>query len=402
MSWLEATKSNNYYFCRNKVKVADTGLDAIRSKKENVVENFSCVPGLQAPKRRIALREVRNELSATVVAVHRDRYELLYEQEMIYARLKTTEFYNQKEVVDFPTVGDEVKIIYQSAGDSLITRVKPRRSVFTRVNVTEGMPDQAVAANFDYVFITTSLNHEFHVSKLERYLTAAWQSGGTPVVILTKVDLCEDAEPYLQAVENMAPGVKVHCISSVTGAGVSELAPYLGKGNTIVLLGSSGVGKSSLSNLLLGESRMLTGEIREADSQGRHTTTYKQCLFLPERIELPDGSVLQGGGRIIDTPGMRVLVPAEAKEGLQSAFWDIEALAESCRFTDCRHQQEPGCAIRRAIEDGRLSERRFRSWFDMQREDAHYKARQSYLKRRMEKRSARAQEKPRKKNYTIS
>lgn len=343
--------------------------------------------------------DCREKITATVMAVHRDRYELRTGEETIYARLKTAEFYNKKEIVDFPTVGDVVGVVFNPTGDSLITEIMPRKSVFMRTNSTPGMPDQAVAANFDYVFITMSLNRDFHVSKLERYLTAAWQSGGTPVIILTKADLCEDREEYLAQLTTVAFGVDVYCVSSVTGEGVAELERYLGKDKTSVLLGSSGVGKSSLTNLLLGKEEMMTGEIREADAQGRHTTTYKQCLFLPEEIMLPDGNKIAGGGRIIDTPGMRKLVVTEGEEGVQTSFEDISELAATCRFSDCKHQKEPGCAIREAIADGRLSERRLKSWFSLQREEYHAKARQNALQRRMEKHTREKKESPRQKRF---
>lgn len=265
--------------------------------------------------------------TATVMAVHRDRYELLATEQTeymtdadavkLYARLKTTEFYNTGTVVEFPTVGDTVDIIYNPLGDSQITAVHPRHSVFLRLNATQGLPDQAVAANFDYVFITMSLNLDFNISKLERYLTVAWQSGGTPVIVLTKLDLCEDCEEYTQQVEEAAPG-----------------------------------------------------GIREGDAQGRHTTTYKQCIYLPEQIILPNGEVLQGGGRIIDTPGMRKLIVAEVDEGLSRSFDDIEELAMQCRFSDCQHNSEPGCAIQAALTDGSLSQKRYKTYLDMQREEA--------------------------------
>lgn len=198
---------------------------------------------------------------ASITAVHRDRYELLFENETLYARLKKAYFYNTKEIVDFPTVGDEVELQYNPAGDSLITKVLPRRTVFLRLNATQGLPDQAVAANFDYVFITMSLNKDFNISKLERYLTVAWQSGGTPVVVLTKADLCEDRDFYINQVNEVAVGVDYYCVSSVTGEGFKEMERFFQEGKTGVLLGSSGVGKSSFVNLIMGKESMLTGGI---------------------------------------------------------------------------------------------------------------------------------------------
>lgn len=322
---------------------------------------------------------------ATVMAVHRERYELFMDSNYFYGRLKTADFYNAKEMVDFPTVGDEVEIIYNESGDSVITKVMPRKSVFMRLNATQGLPDQAVAANFDYVFITMSLNRDFHVSKLERYLTVAWQSSGTPVIVLTKADLCEDREKYLSQLRDIAVGVDVYCVSSVTGEGIAEMARYFTPGKTIVLLGSSGVGKSSFVNLLMGKEEMQTGGIREADAQGRHTTTYKQCMFLPEKIILPAGECLSGGGRIIDTPGMRKLLVGEVEEGMQTSFEDIEKLICACRFSDCKHETEPGCAVKAALADGTLDKRRWKTYRNLQREEAYSKERKQIMMKRIGK-----------------
>lgn len=322
---------------------------------------------------------------ASITAVHRDRYELLFENETLYARLKKACFYNAKEIVDFPTVGDEVELQYNPAGDSLITKVLPRRTVFLRLNATQGLPDQAVAANFDYVFITMSLNKDFNISKLERYLTVAWQSGGTPVVVLTKADLCEDRDFYINQVNEVAVGVDYYCVSSVTGEGFKEMERFFQEGKTGVLLGSSGVGKSSFVNLIMGKESMLTGGIRETDAQGRHTTTYKQCMDIPENIVLPDGTVIKGGGRIIDTPGMRRLVVGEIEEGIGNSFEDVENLIASCRFSNCKHDREPGCAIKVALENGTLDRKRWQTYQDMQQEDEYSRRRKQVMMKRISK-----------------
>lgn len=326
-----------------------------------------------------------NAQTATVMAVHRERYELFAENQTFFGKLKIADFYNTDEMIEFPTVGDEVEILFNELGDSLITKVLPRKSVFMRLNATQGLPDQAVAANFDYVFITMSLNRDFHISKLERYLTVAWQSGGTPVIVLTKADLCEDREQYLEQIYETAPGVEVFCISSFTGEGISEMEHFFAEGKTIVMLGSSGVGKSSFVNTLMGKEEMQTGAIREADAQGRHTTTYKQCMFLPKEITLPCGEVLAGGGRIIDTPGMRKLIVSEVEQGLQSSFEDIEELAACCKFSDCRHKSEPGCAILRALEDGTLSKKRWKNYQNLLREEAYSQERKKIMMKKIGK-----------------
>lgn len=322
---------------------------------------------------------------AIVTAVHRDRYELSMGTEILYGRLKTAAFYNSEEIVLFPTVGDRVKLLRNADGDSTILQVMERKSVFMRLNSTQGLPDQAVAANFDYVFITMSLNKDFHPSKLERYLTVAWQSGGTPVILLTKSDLMDDREQILAQIHALAPGVDVYCVSSYTGEGFLQLEKYFADDRTIVLLGSSGVGKSSFVNVVMGTEQMQTGEIRESDSQGRHTTTFKQMFDIPDQITLPDKSVMRGGGRIIDTPGMRKLVMGEAADGMEHAFEDIEGLAMQCRFSDCRHQTEPGCAVKRALENGTLDKRHWKTYLSLQKEEAYARERQRVLIRKMEK-----------------
>lgn len=329
------------------------------------------------------MKEMEN--TAIVTAVHRDRYELSLGTEMVYGRLKTAAFYNSGEIVMFPTVGDRVEVLRNADGDSTILKVKERKSVFMRLNATQGLPDQAVAANFDYVFITMSLNKDFHPSKLERYLTVAWQSGGTPVILLTKSDLMEDREQVLAQVSTLAPGVDVYCVSSYTGEGFMQLEKYFANGKTIVLLGSSGVGKSSFVNVVMGTKQMQTSDIRESDAQGRHTTTYKQMFQIPDQITLPDKSVIKGGGRIIDTPGMRKLVMGEDADGMELTFEDIEELASQCRFSDCRHQTEPGCAVRRALEDGTLDQRHWKTYLSLQKEEAYARARQQVLARKMER-----------------
>ncbi len=323
--------------------------------------------------------------TAIVTAVHRDRYELSIGSEITYGRLKTAAFYNSEEIAMFPTVGDRVEVLQNADGDSTILKVMERRSVFMRLNATQGLPDQAMAANFDYVFITMSLNKDFHPSKLERYLTVAWQSGGTPVILLTKSDLMEDRGQILAQVSALAPGVDVYCVSSYTGEGFWQLEKYFTEGHTIVLLGSSGVGKSSFVNVVMGAEQMQTAGIRESDAQGRHTTTYKQMFCIPEQILLPDRCVIKGGGRIIDTPGMRKLIMGEGAEGAERTFEDIEELVLQCRFSDCRHQTEPGCAVKRALADQTLDERRWKTYLSLQKEEAYARERQRILTRKMER-----------------
>ncbi len=291
---------------------------------------------------------------ARITAVHRDRFGIAGDFGEGYARLKSAEYYAGNEV--FPTAGDFVTIDYIKNGDSRILSTLPRRTVFNRRDPGPIPREQAVAANFDYVFIMQSLNHNFNPKRLERYLTLAWQSGATPVILLTKADLVEDYWEYLTQVERIAAGVSTHVVSARTGYGLNRLGAYLQPGKTLVFLGSSGVGKSSLVNTLAGREIMAVGGIREEDSRGRHTTTHRQLIRL------------ESGVMIIDTPGMRELAMWETTEGLSDAFADVEKHLGRCRFSDCTHTKEPGCAIRAALEAGELELSRWESYRKLKEE----------------------------------
>jgi len=287
-------------------------------------------------------------IPARVTAVHKERYEIACEHGITHARLKTKEYY--ADTRDFPTTGDFVMVNYIENGDSQILATLPRRTYFSRREPGPIPREQAVAANFDYVFIMQSLNLDFNPRRLERYLTLAWQSGATPVILLTKADLVEDYRDYLSQVDRVAVGVSTHIVSAHTGQGLPRLNSYLQPGKTVVFLGSSGVGKSSLVNALAGEEIMAVNAIREDDSKGRHTTTHRQLIRL------------ESGVMIIDTPGMRELGMWDVSEGLGDAFSDVEAFIGKCRFSDCRHESEPGCAIKAAIAAGELDAARWDSY----------------------------------------
>ena len=293
-------------------------------------------------------------ITARVTAVHRERYQLIGEEGECFGRLKAKEYH--VEQAEFPTAGDYVTVQYIENGDSLILATQPRRTVFTRRAPGPVPGFQAVAANFDYVFILQSLNHDFNPRRLERYLTLAWQSGATPVILLTKADLVEDYWDYLTRIERAAAGVNVHVVSARTGYGLPRLNAYLQPGKTVVFLGSSGVGKSSLVNALAGEELMAVSEIRQDDSKGRHTTTHRQLI------------TLKSGVHVIDTPGMRELGMWQVDEGLSDAFADVEAFLGKCRFSDCSHGTEPGCAIRAAIDSGELDMERWESYRKLKEE----------------------------------
>jgi len=293
-------------------------------------------------------------IPARVTAVHKERYALISEFGEVFGRLKTKEYFVGDE--EFPTTGDFVLINYNAGGDSQIIKTLPRKTFFARKDPAPGGGEQAVAANFDYVFIIQSLNQDFNLRRMERYLTLAWQSGAMPVVVLTKADLLKDYSKYIQMAEMTAVGVPVHAVSAITGEGMESLKKYVISDKTIVLLGSSGVGKSSLVNALAGEEIMATNGIREDDSKGRHTTTYRQLIRL------------NNGAMIIDTPGMRELGMWEVSAGLGDAFADVEQFLGRCRFHDCKHQTEPGCAIKEAIANGKLSRERWESYCKLESE----------------------------------
>ncbi len=302
------------------------------------VPNFDNLPGIPA----------------RITAQHKERYEIVCQHGVTHARLKTKEYYVDTQ--DFPTAGDFVMINYIENGDSQITATLKRKTCFSRREPGPIPRDQAVAANFDYVFIMQSLNLDFNPKRLERYLTLAWQSGATPVILLTKADLVEDYWEYLTRVERVAPGVSTHVVSAHTGQGLPRLNAYLQPGNTVVFLGSSGVGKSSLVNALAGEEIMAVSAIREDDAKGRHTTTHRQLIRL------------KSGVMIIDTPGMRELGMWEAAQGLADAFADVESYLGKCRFSDCAHESEPGCAIKAAIAAGELDIQRWESYRKLKEE----------------------------------
>lgn len=292
---------------------------------------------------------------ARITSVHRERFGIAGDFGEGFARLKAKEYYAGEEI--FPTVGDFVSIDYIDNGDSRILATLPRKTVFTRREPGPIPKEQAVAANFDYVFILQSLNHDFNPRRLERYLTLSWQSGATPVILLTKADLAEDYWEYLTQVERVASGVNTHVVSARTGQGLPRLNAYLQPGKTVVFLGSSGVGKSSLVNALAGKELMAVSEIREDDSKGRHTTTHRQLLMLRDRA------------MVIDTPGMRELGMWDVSEGLGDAFADVERFIGKCRFSDCKHETEPGCAIKRAIDAGELDISRWENYQKLKAED---------------------------------
>lgn len=335
------------------------------------IENYGFTDYFRSQMQSINIKE-DNLVPARVTEVHKEMYIVIYDNIEKRARLKGSTFYNDKYSV-YPAVGDFVIVKPNPYGEDIIYYVLDRKSKFSRYDYHYDK-EQMIAANFDHVFIISSLNNDFNIKRIERYLSIAWESGANPVIVLTKSDLVDNIQEYSLQVDNIAMGVPVFFISSVTGEGIEELKKHLKPGETIVFLGSSGVGKSSLLNALSGENIMKVNHIREDDSKGRHTTTHRQLI------------ILDNGTMIIDTPGMRELALWNIENGLDTTFSEIEELSKLCRFKDCTHNKEPGCAIKKALLSGKLSHDRWNNYVKLQKE-AMFTARKEQLNLRKKEKS---------------
>ncbi|QSF98014.1 ribosome small subunit-dependent GTPase A [Bacillus paralicheniformis] len=330
-----------------------------------------------------ALKDEEGLILGRIALEHKRLYRVWTEEGEWLAEISGRLRFEAESRGDYPAVGDWV---YMRPRDGekkgMITEIVPRFSKFSRKAAGEPAEEQITAANVNTIFLVNALGLDFNVRRIERYLLLAWESGANPVIVLSKADIADRIEEKVRQAESVAFGVPIHVISAHEGNGMDELKAYVKQGETVALLGSSGVGKSTIINFFLNEDRQVVQSVREDDDKGRHTTTHREMFLLPE------------GGLLIDTPGMRALELWESEEGFRQSFSDIDQLAKNCRFSDCMHQTEPGCSVQEALADGRLDAGRFQSYLKLKKE-------LEYLERKTDKRAAQ-QEKKRWKQITKS
>jgi ribosome biogenesis GTPase len=340
------------------------------------LENLGWTPALADHFEPFA----RQGLAAGRVAVvHKDLCGVYTPLGELWAEVSGRMRHEAESRAQLPVTGDWVALRPRPAeGRATIHAVLPRRSAFSRKAAGAATDEHVVAANADSVFLVCGLDRDFNLRRIERALVLAAESGAEPVVVLTKADLCDDPGARMADVRDIAPAVAVHVVSSITGEGLPGLSPYVVPGRTVALVGSSGVGKSTLVNRLLGSEAQPTAEVRAHDGRGRHTTTRRELI------------PLAGGGWLIDTPGLRELQLWADENALPAAFADVDAVAAECRFRDCRHESEPGCAVRDALAGGRLSADRYASFLKLRKELHHLALRQDVWARQAEGRRIRS------------
>ena len=302
-------------------------------------------------------------IPARVASEHRDRYEVWTEQEAYEARL-AGKLRGRLGEIELPRAGDWLALdaIPEPGQTAVVEWVFRRKTVLTRGAAGQEAHGQVLAANVDVVFVVCGLDADYSPNRIERYVARIWASGAQPIVVLNKKDTCPDTDSRLAEIETRCPGVTVLATSAVLAEGLESLRQWIGRGQTGAFVGSSGAGKSTLINALAGEERMATQEVRAVDSRGRHTTTRRQLIRLP------------GGGLLLDTPGLRELqLPDD--EGLRNVFADIQALASGCRYRDCLHGDEPGCAVKAAVTEGTLPAERYEHYRKLEREARAYQLR---------------------------
>ncbi len=334
------------------------------------MQNLSDLGFSQFFKEQFQSEILKDLIPARIAAEHRSRYIVWSDKGVGDAQL-AGKFHQNFNSDQLPKVGDWVALNSHPDPDkaSVIEQIFNRNSVFERGSVDNKSGSQVIAANIDIVFVVVGLDSNFNLNRIERYLSQIWNGGSQPVVVLNKSDICNDAYRKASDVELRCPGVQTILTSATLSAGLDEIRVLIKSGTTSVFVGSSGVGKSTLINSLLGEEKMSTGEVRSFDDRGRHTTTHREMFHFPE------------GGILIDTPGMREL-QLFGSDGIKQSFSDIEELSGQCRFKDCKHESEPGCAVKEAANSGVLKEERLSSYFKLQREVKSFEIRQDEHLRR--------------------
>lgn len=313
------------------------------------------------------------EVRARVIIQEKGLYTIGYGDMENIAEVSGKFRYDAKIPADYPAVGDYVVASWPEDGShSIISSVFPRKSAFVRKAAGMAHEEQVVAANIDTVFICMSLNQDYNLRRLERYITVAWDSGATPVVVLTKADLCSDVSEKIAEAESVSVGVDIVTTSSKEDD-IDSLRQLIVSGKTYAFIGSSGVGKSTLINTLLGTNKIRTSGIREDDDKGRHTTTHRELI------------TLENGAFVIDTPGMREIGIMNSEEGVETAFSDIEELIARCRFSNCTHTNEPGCEVLKAVEEGKLAIDRWISYRKLVTENLYNTNEAEYMKAKKEK-----------------
>lgn len=313
-------------------------------------------------------------LQGRICAELRERYRVLHSEVELDARVSGRLRHAAASRLDYPAVGDDVLFEHSADGPAIVHEVLPRRSCIVRKAAGTALDEQAIAANVDYLLVVCGLDGDFNVRRIERYAALAASGGVSPVLVLNKADVCRDLDVKLLELADANVSMPIHVLSAALGDGLESLEPYLCPATTIALAGSSGAGKSTIANALLGRTRQATSAVRSGDDRGRHTTTSRQMFRLPS------------GAFLIDTPGMRELHLWADADAIVDAFEDIADLARACRFSDCTHESEPGCAVRAALGNS-LDEARFGNYQKLLRE-------QAYLERKVDARAA-AQERDR-------
>ena len=294
---------------------------------------------------------------ARIITEHKERYIIATEVGELQAEVTGKLLYSSENPADLPKVGDWVAvIIYEDENKAIIHELLPRKSRFGRKASGKKILEQVLASNVNLLFIVQSLDTNYNLRRLERYIAMAYEGNMEPVIVLNKSDLCTDLNEKLQEVENSFPHIKLIAVSAQTGSGINSIKELITEGKTCALVGSSGVGKSSIINCLLGYDRQKVNDVRLSDSKGKHTTTTRDLIFIPDC------------GMIIDTPGMREFQLWNTEEGLEIAFEEIEELSASCRFKDCSHTHETECAVQNALESGKLSQERYNSYLKLKKE----------------------------------